>query len=89
MKPGDRTQIQGVFRCLPNEGTSTSGMFRQVLIATGTQSLNAEKEHPNISGTDYRNIMKLAKNKNIFNIMSDSVAPSISGYDMVKKSMLL
>ena len=51
--------------------------------------MNHEKENPHISGTDYRNIMKLAKNKNIFTIVAESIAPSIQGYDIVKKSILL
>ena len=39
IKPGDRIQVQGVFRCVPNMGSSTNGIFRNVLIATGINSL--------------------------------------------------
>lgn len=42
-----------------------------------------------MSEQDIKNIRKLAKEKDIFNILGESVAPSIEGALMVKKSILL
>jgi DNA replication licensing factor MCM3 len=47
IKPGDRVQVTGVFKSMPPTGQSgTNGVFRNILVATGAQSLNAEKEKP-------------------------------------------
>ena len=89
VKPGDRIQVSGVFMTVPGMSTSQSGIFRNFLVATGVQSLNAEKENPKLSETDIRNIKKLAKEKELFNILGNSVAPSIEGNDRVKKALLL
>ena len=77
IKPGDRIQVSGVFMAVPGMSTTTSGVFRNFLIATGIHSLNI------------RNIKKLAKEKELFNILGNSVAPSIEGNDKVKKALLL
>jgi len=45
-KPGDRVQVSGVFRVIHR---GHSGEFRSVLVATGVQSLLAEKEKPSLS----------------------------------------
>ena len=66
-----------------------SGEFRSVIVATGAESLLAEKENPLISAQDMKSIRKLAKNGDAFNILGESVAPSIEGCLNVKKSILL
>jgi DNA replication licensing factor MCM3 len=89
VKPGDRIQVSGVFMAVPGMTTNASGIFRNFLVATGIHSLNAEKEAPKLSENDIRNIKKLAKEKELFNILGNSVAPSIEGNDRVKKALLL
>ena len=86
VKPGDRVQVSGVFRVLHR---GLSGDFRSVLVATGVQSLLMEKEKPTMSEQDIKNIKKLAKDKDIFGILGESIAPSIEGALNVKKSILL
>lgn len=85
-KPGDRVQVSGVFRVIHR---GLTGDFRSILVATGVQSLLAEKEKPNMSEQDIKNIRKLAKDKDAFNIIGESIAPSIEGSLDVKKSVLL
>ena len=53
------------------------------------ESLLAEKEKPTMSEQDIKNVKKLAKDKDVFNILGESVAPSIEGHLNVKKSILL
>lgn len=74
---------------VPGISTTTSGVFRNFLVATGIHSLNIDKETPKLSENDIRNIKKLAKEKELFNILGNSVAPSIEGNDKVKKALLL
>ena len=46
-KPGDRVQVTGVFRAKSPSGQGgMSANFGTVLVATGLQSLNLEKERP-------------------------------------------
>lgn len=42
-----------------------------------------------LTDTDIRNINKLAKRKNIFDLLSQSLAPSIYGSDYIKQAILL
>lgn len=49
----------------------------------------ADKEKPSMSETDIKNIRKLAKDKDVFDILSSSVASSIEGMPNVKKAILL
>ena len=66
-----------------------SGTFKSNLVATGVESLLAEKQKPSMSEQDIKSIRKLAKDKDIFNILGESIAPSIEGHLNVKKSILL
>ena len=79
-------QVSGVFRVIHR---GQSGDFRSVLVATGVQSLLAEKEKPSLSEQDIKHIKKLARDKDVFAILGESVAPSIEGHLNVKKSILL
>ena len=88
VKPGDRVEVSGVYRCIPQSGI-TSGVFKQVLVATGIKSINAEKERPQLSETDIKAIRKISKEKNVFDTLSSAVAPSIQGHKNVKKAILL
>jgi len=89
VKPGDRIQVNGVFKAMPNQGTGTSGHFRTVIVATGVNSLLAEKEKPIMSEQDLKNIKGLSREKKVFDILGQSIAPSIHGSVHVKKGILL
>jgi DNA replication licensing factor MCM3 len=59
------------------------------LIATGIKSINLEKEKPNLTEMDIKNIKKIAKEENVFEILGNSIASSIEGMLSVKKAVLL
>lgn len=88
-KPGDRVQVVGNFRCLPNhQGAFTNGVFRTVVIANHVKLLSKETS-PSISREDVQKCKQLAKsNKNIFHLLAKSLAPSIHGHEYVKKAIL-
>lgn len=48
-------------------------------MATGIQNINAEKEKPIMSENDIKNIRKLSKEKDLFDMLANSIAPSIEG----------
>ncbi|XP_014211542.1 DNA replication licensing factor Mcm3 [Copidosoma floridanum] len=90
-KPGDRVQIIGNYRCLPGKkGGYTTGAFRTILIANNISQLSKESTL-SISHDDVTMCKKFAKNnpqKNIFELLSKSLAPSIHGHEYVKKAIL-
>lgn len=89
-KPGDRVQIVGIYRCLPNkQGGFTSGTFRTILIANNIILMNKEVS-PHISTDDVYKCKKFSKQKglDVFELLSKSLAPSIHGHEYIKKALL-
>ncbi|ODQ66025.1 MCM-domain-containing protein [Nadsonia fulvescens var. elongata DSM 6958] len=90
-KPGDRVQLVGVYRSLgSNMQTST---FRSLLLANNIQLLATKSTgaiaRTKITDADIRNINKISKREDIFELLSQSLAPSIYGSDHIKKAVLL
>jgi len=88
VKPGDRIQVNGVFKCATYKGSIANPSVRTVLIATGVQNL-AKNENEEFTGDEIRKIKELAAKKDIFNILANSVAPGIYGNQFIKKALIL
>lgn len=92
VKPGDRIQLVGVYRPLGNAGSGSS-TFRTLILANNVILLSSKSgggiAQATITDTDIRNINKISKKKNVFELLSQSLAPSIYGHDHIKKAMLL
>ncbi|SJX61765.1 probable MCM3-subunit of pre-replication complex [Sporisorium reilianum f. sp. reilianum] len=93
-KPGDRIQLVGMYRSLGNRvGQSSSSTFRTLMIGNNLNLLSSKAgggiAQAHITDTDIRNINKIAKRKNVFNLLSQSLAPSIYGHEYIKKAVLL
>lgn len=93
-KPGDRIQLVGIYRTLGNRGAGSGpSTFRTVVIANNIIQLSSKSgggiAQAPITDTDIRNINKIAKKKNVFDLLSQSLAPSIYGHDYIKKAILL
>ncbi|KAM9666759.1 DNA replication licensing factor MCM3 isoform 3-T3 [Trichechus inunguis] len=89
VKPGDRVQVVGTYRCLPGKkGGYTSGTFRTVLIACNVKQMSKDVQ-PSFS-EDIPKIKKFSKtrSKDIFDQLARSLAPSIHGHEYVKKAIL-
>ncbi|PZC74031.1 hypothetical protein B5X24_HaOG208400 [Helicoverpa armigera] len=89
-KPGDRVQIVGNYRCLPNkQGSFTAGTFRTILIANNVTEINKDM-NMNITLEDVKLCKRLAKRgtADMFDLLSKSLAPSIHGHDYIKKAIL-
>lgn len=66
-----------------------NGNFRLVVIATDVVSISAEMEVPKLSGDDLRNIKEVSKRHDVFDVLANSVAPSIYGHNYIKKALIL
>ena len=93
-KPGDRIQLVGIFRSLGNRNAGhSSSTFRTLVVANNIIPLSSKSgggiAQATITDTDIRNINKIAKHKKVFDLLSQSLAPSIYGHDYIKKAILL
>lgn len=93
-KPGDRIQLVGIYRTLGNRNAGTgSSTFRTIVMANNIIQLSSKSgggiAQATITDTDIRNINKVSKKKNVFELLSQSLAPSIHGHDYIKKAILL
>ncbi len=94
VKPGDRIQLVGIYRSLGNRNASSgSSTFRTLILANNVILLSSKSgggiAQATITDTDIRNINKISKKKNVFELLSQSLAPSIYGHDHIKKALLL
>ncbi|KAF8975422.1 MCM DNA helicase complex subunit [Entomortierella lignicola] len=94
VKPGDRIQVVGVYRTLGSrDAKSTSSTFKTVILANYITTFAGKAGNgiaqPTITDTDIENIKKIAKRKKAFEILSNSLAPSIYGHDYIKKAVFL
>jgi DNA replication licensing factor MCM3 len=94
LKPGDRVQLVGIYRSLGNRNAGhNSALFKTVVLANNVILLSSKSgggiATATITDTDIRNINKVAKKKNLFDLLSQSLAPSIYGHEHIKKAILL
>lgn len=94
VKPGDRIQLVGIYRSLGNRGAgSGSATFRTLILANNIILLSSKSgggiAHTTITDTDIRNINKISKQRRVFDLLSQSLAPSIYGHDYIKRAILL
>ncbi|PON50787.1 DNA replication licensing factor Mcm [Trema orientale] len=89
-KPGDRVAIVGIYKALPGKSKgSVNGVFRTVLIANNVSLLNKEANAPIYSPEDLKNIKKIAERDDTFDLLGNSLAPSIYGHLWIKKAVIL
>ncbi|KAK9470108.1 MCM2/3/5 family-domain-containing protein [Dipodascopsis tothii] len=95
VKPGDRIQLVGLYRSMGNRSGSGSGSstFRTVVLANNIVLLSSKASggiaQARITDLDIRNINKVSRKKNVFELLSQSLAPSIYSHDYIKKAILL
>ncbi|KAL2343669.1 hypothetical protein Fmac_004954 [Flemingia macrophylla] len=89
-KPGDRVTVVGIYKALAGKTKGgLNGVFRTVLIANNVSLLNKEANAPIYSPDDLKNIKKIAERDDAFDLLSNSLAPSIYGHSWIKKAVIL
>lgn len=89
-KPGDRVQIVGSYRALPNkQGNFTNAVFRTVVLANYVELMSKEVSMM-LTDDDVRACKKLSRTRkfDIFTRLAKSLAPTICGHENVKKAIL-
>ncbi|WOO85896.1 DNA replication licensing factor mcm3 [Vanrija pseudolonga] len=90
-KPGDRIQLVGVYKSLGG-GQGARGFTTQ-LIANNVLLLSSKQgggiAQAPLTDTDIRNINKVSKKRNVIDLLSQSLAPSIFGFQYIKQAILL
>lgn len=96
VKPGDRIQLVGMYKSMGSRSSSKDGgsaQFKTVILANNIVLLSSKANggvaRARISDIDIRNINRVAKKRNVFELLSQSLAPSIYGHDYIKKAILL
>lgn len=91
-KPGDRIQVIGIYRSLGG-GLNDNGAFKVVILANSVYQLHAlstsSRVSENLTTADIDNIVRLSRKRQIFDLLSESLAPSIYGHSYIKKAILL
>ncbi|KAH7883866.1 MCM2/3/5 family-domain-containing protein [Phlebopus sp. FC_14] len=89
-KPGDRVQLVGFYRSV---GGGSNGAFKSLILANNINLLSSKIgggiAQISFTDTDIRQINTLAKRRDIFQLLSQSLAPSIFGHDKIKEAILL
>ncbi|KAH7927392.1 MCM-domain-containing protein [Leucogyrophana mollusca] len=89
-KPGDRVQLVGFYRSV---GGGSNGAFKSLILANNinllTSKIGGGIAQTPLTDTDIRQINQLSKRKDIFGLLSKSLAPSIYGHDKIKEAVLL
>ena len=89
--PGSRVKVIGVLKEVPVP-LSTGGLstrFELALEANNVIPLEETFEELDINEEDEKQILELSEDPEIFNKLAKSIAPSIWGYDEIKRSLVL
>ena len=85
VKPGDRVQMIGIYRIIPNYQSKENGVLKPVFIVTSILPLTASTP---ISSTKLSIKLPYPEDK-VLELFSQSISPSIYGHSQLKKAVLL
>ncbi|KAF8528057.1 ATP dependent DNA helicase [Hysterangium stoloniferum] len=89
-KPGDRIQLVGIYRSM---GGGANGTFKTIILANNINLLSSKMgggiAQTPLTAADIRTISQLSKRKDIFELLYQSLAPSIFGHPEIKQAILL
>jgi replicative DNA helicase Mcm len=89
--PGSRVKVIGVLKevPVPLQSGGLSTRFELAVEANNVIPLEETFEELNINEEDERQILELSEDPRIFDKLARSIAPSIWGYEEIKKSLVL
>jgi replicative DNA helicase Mcm len=85
--PGDKVELVGTLRTSRDFKHKTR-VFSIHLDGVYVRAVEVEFEEVNISKEDEERIIKLSKDPNIYNLISDSIAPHIYGFHDIKTAIM-
>ncbi|GBC75404.1 hypothetical protein HRbin06_00722 [archaeon HR06] len=90
-KPGDRVIVNGIVRAEPEtiSRTSNSRIFKLRIEGNYVEILGKELETFELTREDEEEIKSIASKPNAYDMLIQSVAPSIYGYETQKEAILL
>ncbi|MDE1823282.1 MAG: minichromosome maintenance protein MCM [Candidatus Micrarchaeota archaeon] len=90
--PGDRIEITGILRIRPRRtfrGKEDKVLYTMFFDATSLKSKQKEFAEIEISPEEEKTIREMGKDPHIFEKIAKSIAPSIYGYDEIKRALAL
>ena len=90
--PGDRVSITGILRIRPrktSKGKEDKVLFTPFFDTLSLRPKQKEFAELDITTEDEAAIIEMAKDPNVFDKISKSIAPSIYGYDEIKSALAL
>ena len=89
--PGTKIIIVGVLKEIPitNKAGSQSVTYDLIIFGNHIEPVEEDFTEIKINEEEEEKILQLSKDPNIFNLLSDSLAPSIYGHDQIKAALLL
>ncbi|ADB57855.1 LAGLIDADG family homing endonuclease [Archaeoglobus profundus] len=85
--PGDKVIINGILRI--KGGKKFKAELDVYLEANSIEFIDQDVRNIQITEKDKEEIRKLAKRKDIYDLLVQSIAPSIKGYDVIKEAIVL
>jgi len=90
--PGDRADITGILRIRPRltaRGKQEKTIFTMFIDAVSIRPKQKEFAELEISSEEEKQILELSKDPLVFEKLAKSIAPSIYGYEEIKKAIVL
>ena len=89
VSPGDKTKFTGILRLKPPQKEGTKTVYGRFIEANFVEEMRHDFDEIDVTKEDYEEILKLAKNEKIYEMLTNSIAPLIYGHDLVKESIVL
>lgn len=86
IKPGDVCDVTGILKVEFNEKTKALDLIIDVW---HIKPLNDAYEEIKLYDDDIQHIKELSQNENIFQMLVDSIAPEVYGYEYIKEGLVL
>ena len=88
IKPGDRTKVTGIVRLMPPK-KEEKVIYGRYLEALHIEETAKEFEEVEISAEEEEEIRKLAARDDVYDLLTQSIAPHIYGHEIVKEAITL
>ena len=89
LKVGDVVNVCGTFKIEPRKAKGRSDGYEFIIHVHNITLVDDIFEDSRISEEDVAEIIELSKQENIFELLCNSIAPEVYGYETIKKGLIL